>query len=249
MPVVLPLLGIGVVFGTISQRISGMGFALFMAPFFVIAFGPYEGILLMNIGGAFSSALMFASVWRDVDWGRFWLLLLTSIPGAAVGAYVATQLNGAALQVLVGSLLLLGLISMQLAGPVSRPSTSKTGAVIAGVASGFTNGTSGFGSPAIAIYGLLTHWPQRSFAATLQPLFIVMSVSALLLKTSISGSPPALDWWIYPAMLVLIVVGNAVGERVRGFFDEDVIRRLVIFLCYSGALAATVSGLWKLLAP
>jgi uncharacterized membrane protein YfcA len=113
MPVVLPLLGVGVVFGTISQRISGMGFALFMAPFFVIAFGPYEGILLMNIGGAFSSALMFASVWRDVDWGRFWLLLLTSSPGAAVGAYVATQLNSAALQVLVGSLLLLGHLRRQ----------------------------------------------------------------------------------------------------------------------------------------
>jgi uncharacterized membrane protein YfcA len=248
MPVVTTLLGVGVVFGTISQRVSGMGFALFMAPFFVIAFGPYEGILLMNIGGAFSSALMFLSVWRDVDWTKFWVLLLTSIPGAAVGAYVATQLNSAALQVLVGSLLLLGLISMQLAGPVSRPSRSKAGAVIAGVASGFTNGTSGFGSPAIAIYGLLIHWPQRSFAATLQPLFIVMSMSALLLKTSLSGQAPALDWWIYPAMLVLIVIGNSVGEKVKGFLDEDFVRRLVIFLCYTGAVAATASGLWKLFA-
>lgn len=53
MAVVLPMLGVGVLFGTMSQRITGMGFALFMAPFFALAFGPYEGVLLINIGELF----------------------------------------------------------------------------------------------------------------------------------------------------------------------------------------------------
>jgi len=244
---VLPILGLGVVFGTMSQRISGMGFALFMAPFFVIAFGPYEGVLLINIGGAFSSAIMFARVWRDVDWSRFWLILFTSIPGALLGAFVVTQLDDATLQVMVGGLLLVGLISMQLANPAPGAINPRTGAVVAGVASGFTNGTAGFGAPAIAIYGLLVKWPQRSFAATLQPLFVVISLAALVLKTSFSGQPPGLDWWLYPTMLALIVVGMVLGEKLGHFINEDLSRRIVVVLCYVGASSAVVTGLVQMM--
>jgi len=248
MPVVLPLLGVGIVFGTMSQRVSGMGFALLMAPFFVIVFGAYEGILLMNIGGAFSSALMLSRVWRFVNWPRFCVLLMTSIPGAAAGAFVATRLDSATLQVTVGALLLMGLAAMQLVRPSPDPVNSNVGAVVAGLASGFTNGTAGFGSPAIAIYGLVTQWPQRSFAATLQPLFIVMSLSAFVLKTSLTGQPPSLDLWLYLTMFVLIVVGSTIGEKVKDLIQEDGIRRIVVALCYSGAIAATASGLWKMFA-
>jgi hypothetical protein len=246
MPVVLPLLGLGIVFGTMSQRISGMGFALLMAPLFVITFGAYEGILLMNIGGAFSSAVMLIRVWRYVNWHKFWVLLAASIPGAAVGAYVATQLDGATLQVMVGVLLMMGLATMQLAKPVDGRVNERRGSLLAGLASGFTNGTAGFGSPAIAIYALYTRWEQQSFAATLQPMFIVMSLSAFTLKTAISGQPPALDWWVYPAMIVLILVGTVLGERVKEFIVEEGIKRMVIALCYVGAISATVNGVWKI---
>jgi len=246
MPVVLPLLGLGIVFGTMSQRVSGMGFALLMAPLFVIAFGAYEGILLMNIGGAFSSAVMLTRVWRHVNWRKFWALLGASIPGAAIGAYVATQLDGATLQVMVGVLLVVGLATLQQTKPVGGLSNERRGTFIAGLASGFTNGTAGFGSPAIAIYALYTRWDQQSFAATLQPLFIVMSLSAFTLKTAISGRSPSLEWWIYPVMIILILVGSVLGERVREFIMEDGIKRMVIALCYIGAISATLNGVWKM---
>jgi uncharacterized membrane protein YfcA len=247
MPVLLPLLGIGIVLGTMSQRISGMGFALLMAPVFVMSFGAYEGILLMNIGGVFSSALMLMRVWRYVDWQKFWVLLAASIPGAAAGAFVATQLESSTLQVMVGVLLMTGLAIMQLAKPSPGARNAHTGSLLAGLASGFTNGTAGFGSPALAIYALYTRWDQRRFAATLQPLFIVMSLAAFTLKTSLSGQPPALDWWVYPGLVVLIVVGSVLGERVKEFMAGRGIKLMVISLSYIGAIAATVSGVWNML--
>lgn len=247
MAVVLPMLGVGVLFGTMSQRITGMGFALFMAPFFALAFGPYEGVLLINIGGAFSSAVMLSRVWRDVDWYRFWLLLGASIPGALIGAIVVTRLNNSALQIMIGVLLIAGLMTLQLAKPSPERFSVKKGAIVAGLASGFTNGTAGFGAPAIAIYGLLIRWEPRSFAATLQPLFVVISLSAFVIKTVMSGSLPGLDWWIYPAMLLLIVIGQVTGERLSRFVRQDLARRMVIILCYSGAIAAVIDGVYELL--
>lgn len=246
MAVVMALLGVGIVFGTMSQRLSGMGFALLMAPLFVIAFGAYEGILLINIGGAFSSFLMLIRVWRFVDWQKFWVLLGTSVPGAGVGAVIATRMEGALLQVLVGILLITGLVTLTLARRPKQELHSRSGAVLAGLASGFTNGTAGFGSPAIAIYAQYTRWNQQSFAATLQPLFIVMSVAALILKTLLSGQPPALDWWVYTGMFVLIVVGSFLGERAGKYLREEWIQRLVIALCYTGAITATLDGLAQL---
>jgi hypothetical protein len=181
-----------------------------------------------------------------VNWQKFWVLLVASIPGAAAGAFVATRLEIATLQVMVGVLLILGLATMQVAKSSPGVENPRAGFVVAGLASGFTNGTAGFGSPAIAIYAIYTRWNQQSFAATLQPLFIVMSLAAFTLKTSFSGQSPALDGWVYPAMLVLIVLGSALGERMKDLIMEDEIRRMVVVLCYLGAIAATTNGVWKM---
>ena len=46
---------LGIVIGAIAQRVAGLGFALVVAPLFVITFGPYDGVLLINFGGTLSS--------------------------------------------------------------------------------------------------------------------------------------------------------------------------------------------------
>jgi len=93
MTMVFAALAGGVVLGTVFQRVTGMGFALLMAPFFAIVFGPYEGILLMNLGGAVSSLLMLSRVWRDVDWGRFLMLSSAAIPSGIIAGLVITRLD------------------------------------------------------------------------------------------------------------------------------------------------------------
>jgi uncharacterized membrane protein YfcA len=47
-------------------------------------------------------------------------------------------------------------------------------------------------------------------------------------------------------MLVLIVLGSALGERMKDLIMEDEIRRMVVVLCYLGAIAATTNGVWKM---
>lgn len=237
-------LGIGVVLGTASQRITGMGFALIMAPFFALVFGPYEGVLLMNVGGLVSSALVLSKVWRDVDWKIFLLLLAGAIPGGLVGGLIATTLDPEPLQILVGVVLILGLSASLFISPRPYGGSRPGAALLAGSVSGITNAVAGIGGPPIAIYALSTGWPQRYLAATLQPLFVTISMSALVVKTVLSGAVPGLSWWIYPTMMVLIIVGLRLGGVLKPFVKEDWARKAVITFCYLGAFSTVVDGLW-----
>jgi len=242
MTIVLAALAAGVVLGTVFQRVTGMGFALLMAPFFAIVFGPYEGILLMNLGGAVSSLLMVSRVWRDVDWGRFFIITSAAIPSGIMAGLVITRLDAPTLQILVGVVLILGLSASLFHKPAPARSSPSGLAFAAGAVSGFTNAAAGIGGPPVGIYAQATGWPQRNFAATLQPVFFVISVSAFASKTIISGGLPGLEWWIYPSMVVFIVVGLTLGELSRKWIDDRLARFVVIVFCYFGAASAIVDG-------
>jgi len=242
MTMVFAALAGGVVLGTVFQRVTGMGFALLMAPFFAIVFGPYEGILLMNLGGAVSSLLMLSRVWRDVDWGRFLMLSSAAIPSGIIAGLVITRLDQPTLQILVGVVLILGLSASLFLRPAPARSSPSGLAFAAGAVSGFTNAAAGIGGPPVGIYAQATGWPQRNLAATLQPVFFVISVSAFASKTIISGGLPGLAWWIYPSMVLFIVVGLTVGELSKKWIDDRLARLAVIVFCYFGAASAIVDG-------
>jgi hypothetical protein len=42
---VVVLIGVAVMAGAIAQRVSGMGFALVVAPVLVLLIGPFDGVL------------------------------------------------------------------------------------------------------------------------------------------------------------------------------------------------------------
>lgn len=51
-----------IVVSAMAQRVAGLGFAMLLAPFLVLLFGPHSGILLVNLLGAISSGIMFVRV-------------------------------------------------------------------------------------------------------------------------------------------------------------------------------------------
>lgn len=248
MTLVLVLLGLGVVIGTISQRATGMGFALLMAPFFALVFGPKDGVLLMNLGGGFSALIVLAQVWRDVDWKRFGLLIAGALPSGYLGAWVVTRLDSSVLQIILGLLLIAALSVSTMSKKRGEPRLFAPGALLAGGISGFTNATAGIGGPPVAIYAQRSGWAQKNFSATLQPVFAVMSFSAFGAKTLLAGMEPGLTWWIYPGMIVLILVGQWLAQFVTPLVKDSLARTLVIIFCYIGAVSAVVDGVIELVS-
>ncbi len=237
-----------ILLGAIAQRIAGLGFALLIAPFLVIILGPHEGVVLVNICGVVSSALIVGRVWKDIDWSMFRWMVIPSVFGSIPGSIAAVMLPSAPLSVTVGGVVLVALsvsLVLQRSSVVVRGNAPKA---VAGFTAGLTNAMAGVGGPAVSAYALLSRWPQRPFAATLQPFFVVIGLITLAVKLSLDPTDaPALQWWMWSAIGVVIVVGIFAGEKLSRFIKDDHARLFVIVIAFFGATAALVKGLLDLL--
>ena len=100
----------------------------------------------------------------------------------------------------------------------------------------------------MSAYAVLTNWPAASFAATLQPFFILTgSVSAgtkLLMDPSLM---PAVPLWAWGIVVLAILAGIALGEGLLRRVTAQQVRRFIIALAFAGALATLIRGLVQLL--
>lgn len=233
-----------VVLATGLQRLTGIGFAMMLAPFLVVMLGPHSGVILTNLLSIFAPAMIIPTVWHQIQWRR--LVIIAPVAAAVMpffGWLAAVSPQGP-LYLVVGSVVLLGLsasvivsrISTTIDGPVPRALTG------AGVGSGIV--LAGAGGPAITIYALISRWDIRGFAATMQPFWVLMSIAALLTKVGFSGhETPMFPWWFWVGCLAAIGAGMQAAAAVRGRINDQVARRTVILLAFVGAGLSLFMGL------
>lgn len=237
-----------ILLGAVAQRIAGLGFALLIAPFLVIILGPHAGVLLVNICGVVSSSIIVGRVWKDIDWSMFRWLMVPSVFGSIPGSLLAVAVPSAPLSVTVGAIVLVALsvsLVLQRSAVVLRGNVPK---VVAGFAAGVTNSMAGVGGPAVSAYAILSRWPQRPFAATLQPFFVCIGTVTLTVKLLLDPSQaPVLAPWMWIAIGLTIIAGIFTGERLARFVRDDQARLFVIVIAFVGAAFAIVKGLVDLL--
>ncbi|WP_417366557.1 sulfite exporter TauE/SafE family protein [Glutamicibacter arilaitensis] len=227
--------------GASTQRISGMGFALVSSPFLVMVLGPHEGVMLVNLLGACSSLLIFAQVFRQVEYKKVLILLIPAMLMTLPGAWVAATLDGPLLSVVISIMVILALASSFMIRNLPM-AQSKSLAVGAGAVSGFMSVTAGVSGPAIAGYAVASRWPQAQFAISVQLYFLVLSLTSLAAK----GGMPQLHWqqWAgcFAAMVVGILLGNFLAPKIPAKYS----RAFVVLIAFSGAVSLMVNGFMAL---
>ncbi|MDD9206932.1 sulfite exporter TauE/SafE family protein [Georgenia sp. 10Sc9-8] len=228
--------------GTSMQRVAGMGFAMISAPMLVLLLGPREGVLLVNLAGALTSALVMSRVWREVEWRRLGVLAPTGAVGVLAGAVVAARTPAALLEVVVGSLIALGLTAVLLARRAT-PVRGNPITVLFGAVSGASSVMAGTAGPAMSVYAVLVRWDQRRMAATVQPFFVVIALGSVVAK-SVAGPATLPDFSIamWAACLAAALGGLAVGELVSRRVAARAARRLTFVVAYLGSLSTIVHG-------
>lgn len=233
-----------IVVGAVAQRVAGIGFALLVSPFLVILLGPHAGVLLINVCGVVSSALIAPRVWRDIDWSVFRWFTVASLAGSIPGAILAGLLPSSTLSITVGAVVLVALV---LSLALSRADVVVSGngpRAVAGALSGLTNSMAGVGGPAVSAYAILARWEQRPFAATLQPFFVVIGIVAIATKLIADPSQmPAVEPWAWALIVVAIVAGIFGGEVLQRHVRDRHARLFVICVAFLGAIAALAKGL------
>lgn len=236
-----------VVLGAVAQRVAGLGFAMLISPFLVLALGAHQGVFLVNICGVVSSAFIVPRVWKNIDWSMFGWLVSFSVVGSVVGALMAGALPQAILSVVVGGVVLFALLLslVLLRANVTVGGNGPKGA--AGFLSGLTNALAGVGGPAVSAYAVMARWPQRSFAATLQPFFVVTGLATVGMKfLTTPDQLPELPGWAWIGVAVFIWAGVLIGEQVQRVVSDKHARFFVLCFAFFGAVTALISGLLAL---
>jgi len=243
---VLVAFGVGaaVAVGACLQRISGMGVGLIAAPVLSLLLGPVDGILLVNLLAVINAATNTWGMRADVDWKKFAPIALALVIGVVPGTWVVANAPTNVLLVLVGALLLLALSVVTLGKRYVPRVEGAVPAALSGVIGGFMNTLAGVAGPAITVYAEAARWPQRVYAATLQPIFLVAGTLSFTVKVAagaadVRGIEPAL--WV--ATLAALAVGIGAGKRLAPRVPSTTAHKIALGLAFAGGATALVRGL------
>lgn len=240
---------LAVVFGLILvaavlQRITGLGFAMMLAPFLVVILGPHTGVMLTNMLAFVAPLLMLALVWREIEWRRLLIIAPVALLVMPLFGWIAAVSALGPLYIVVASLVLIGLSLSLIVSRIHARADGPLTRVLTGIGAGGGVVLAGVGGPAMTVYAVVSRWNVRSFAATLQPLWILLSVAGFLTKVTFSGDEiPVFPWWFWIGSLAVIVAGLSIGTLMRSWVRDAAVRRLVIFLAFVGALLSLMTGI------
>ncbi|WP_350354567.1 sulfite exporter TauE/SafE family protein [Corynebacterium aquatimens] len=237
MTAVLIGLWFAVTLGAGLQRISGMGMGLIAAPVLSILLGPVDGVLLVNMLAVINATANTWGMRANIDWSKFWPIAGALIIGVLPGAWIIPRVSTAVLQVIIGILLLLALSVVTLGKRYVPRVEGVVPAAISGAIGGFMNTLSGVAGPAITVYAHAARWDQRTYAATLQPIFLVGGALSFLGK-ELSGAADvsAIHPAVWAATLLGLLAGVIVGKALAPRVPADKARKIALGLAFFGAL-------------
>jgi uncharacterized membrane protein YfcA len=238
---------LAVVVGAGLQRVAGMGLGLVAAPVLTVFLGASVGVLVSNVAAIVTALLILRALRDRVDWRRVVTILPLMLVGSILGALTVREADPAWLDVIVGGSVLVALAASALLRRRVRI-RGRSVAIATGLAAGFMNTTSGVAAPAWTAYALATRWDHRSFAATLQPLLVVMNTMSVVTKLALgaipAGSAPA--WWVWPVLLVAVLAGVALGTVLARRVPTRVASAIALTVAVAGAVTALTRGLLTL---
>jgi len=231
--------------GTVLQRVSGTGVGLVCAPILALLLGSAQGVLVTNATTTVSGFLIMLAVRRDVDWARAGIICLAAVPGAMAGAVVVRALPPSWLQVVLGAIVLLGVLTT-VALPRLPEVHGRGPMALAGAVGGLFNTTAGVAAPAMVIYSRLSRWDHRSFAATLQPIFMTMGALSVITKTVLGAAPTTPPSWFPLVVVATVLLGARLGGWLVTRVPTDRARALALVLAGTGGAVTLARGLLTL---
>lgn len=230
--------------GATLQRLSGMGVGLIGAPVAAIFLGPAEGVLLINALALVNAGILTWQTRAYIDTRRLLLLGPVMVVGSIPAALIVRHMSPDWLLIIVGVLIIVAL-GISLAVRHLPAVDGKLGAWLAGSIGGFMNTLAGVAGPAITVYAMAAKWEQRSYAATLQPLFLIAASLSILSKVLLGGMSVTSDIDAGYFLLGLggMLVGIYVGTRLAGRVSRTSARAMAIAVAGLGGLSVAIRGL------
>lgn len=236
-----------VALGSGLQRVAGMGLGLIAAPILAIAMGPVQGVMVVNILAMVNAAMTAYTVRENIDWRRCGYIGSVMVVGSVAGALFIKSVSNALLLIIFGAMILFALfIVSALKGRMPEP-RGRLPLLGTGVIGGFTNTLAAVAGPVITVYAQAAKWEHRSFAATLQPLFVISGGTSFAVKSLMgAGGLGNTSPWVWPVGLLGMFIGIFLGTQLSKIVPRATAHKMALLLASAGGASALIRGLLAL---
>jgi uncharacterized membrane protein YfcA len=201
--------------------LTGFGFALLATPLLVLLYPPKTAVVLSIVLNWISVILMVPGVRKEAQRGPVLVLVVSSLVGIPLGAYLLAVIKESLLLALIGGVTILFALGM-LAG-FSKPLKHETGAcAVAGFLSGLLGASTGLSGPPVVLFATNQRWQKEPFRANMTIFKILNSIPTLAALAPTGLLSTDLAWLsvkLMPAVLLGLVAGMRFfhGVSPRGF--------------------------------
>lgn len=222
--------------------VTGFAFALIAAAVWLHMLTPLQTATLTISYGLLVQGYGFWKMRHAFDWSRVWPYILGSAPGIAIGVNVLRWANPAYMRAGIAAFLVLYSI-YGLIRPVLKPVQAGTAADIAvGFVSGLLGAMAGFPGIIIVIWCTMRGWTRDVQRSVFQPVSVaLLAMSAIGLAAT--GSIALNTVYLFLAGLPALALGTWIGFRLYGKIDDEIFRRIVLWLLLAAGLFLLLS-LW-----
>ncbi len=230
-------------FGSLIQRIAGMGFGIILSGFLLAVYDPFTAVYVGAFMGVGVTVTTMVQLRHDLRWRVAWPVIPPALLFMSAGyalsfaygetAWVRLLFQSFGLLVIVfAGVNLVGRASLANSSLLARP-------WIGGGATGFMTGTIGMPGPTIAPYFFSRGVVGAAFTASICPLFLLTSASRIALGSGARFDTNDLHIAVFGAVLAVAAV--YVGGALSPFFGPKVQRRLVMALAVAAAARLSAS--------
>lgn len=220
---------------SILHGIAGMGFPLVTIGALSSPFGLTDAIIIVLVPTAVLNLIAWisgqGSAWYNFTHylKKYWALIVVSVIGSALGAYLLLVMDSAYLMLALSVAVLWYAITSLMGKKIVLPDTLGsliTIGFIAGVIGGATNAMS-----SVLLMYLLSMTDDKDTIIKVGNLcyFVNKLVQFVVLK-DIIFTVPAQTWGVIGVLTVLSVIGIIIGGRLGGYLPKDKFRLMILVI-------------------
>ena len=222
--------------------LTGFAFALIAAAVLLHVLTPVQTATLTISYGLIVQGYGFWKMRHAFNWSRVWPYIMGGAPGVAVGVQVLRWADPALIR--IGIAVFLAVYAVYgLTRPVLGPVRGSTPADVAvGFASGLLGSMAGFPGIIIVIWCSMRGWSRDVQRGVFQPVSVAMLLMSAAGLT-LTGSVELKTMYLFAIGLPALALGTWAGFAMYGRIDDDLFRKIVLWLLLVAGLFLLAS-LW-----
>ncbi len=230
----------------ILRTVTGFGLGSFLTPILLLYFSvPVSVITVLVLGNILGLLTLFSEKrTRQVAWPVVRRLLITAVPGTVAGAYLAAQIDKAALQIIVGILVIASVLIQEYAFPKPTKQLGVTrGINIVGFLTGALTAGAALAIPPLIVWLRSHRVSAHQMRDNLSAIFFFINIASIIaILFAVRPDYQSRDILLLILLLPLTLLGYVIGKILVGRIDPRKYHKLSFYIVILIGLGSILAG-------